>query len=98
MPSSGLKSIRQQASCFVTPNEPVIITSYDLEFTGAGAEQPQFQVISILPEQQDGDIFNHGDYERPRTGLLLQPIIMVILIHTGVCMMSGLHCHRIRQM
>ncbi|MGL3045303.1 autotransporter assembly complex protein TamA [Acinetobacter pecorum] len=55
---------------FVTPNEPVIITSYDLEFTGAGAEQPQFQVISILPEQQDGDIFNHGDYEKTKNRIV----------------------------
>jgi translocation and assembly module TamA len=52
---------------FVTPNEPVLISSQNIEFTGEGAEQPQFQVISLLPEQEEGDIFNHGDYETTKT-------------------------------
>ncbi|ENW87806.1 hypothetical protein F906_01049 [Acinetobacter pseudolwoffii] len=51
---------------FVTPNEPVLITTQNLEFSGAGAEQPQFQVISLLPEQEEGDIFNHGNYEQTK--------------------------------
>jgi len=71
----------------VTPNEPVLISSQNIEFTGEGAEQPQFQVISLLPEQEEGDIFNHGNYEKLRHALLLQPITTVILIHSGVCMM-----------
>ncbi|MEX5443686.1 autotransporter assembly complex family protein [Acinetobacter schindleri] len=50
----------------VTPNEPVIIQSQNLEFTGAGAEQPQFQVISVLPDQEVGDVFNHGEYEKTK--------------------------------
>ncbi len=52
---------------FVTPNEPVLISSQNIEFTGEGAEQPQFQVISLLPEQEEGDIFNHGNYEKTKT-------------------------------
>ena len=52
---------------FVTPNEPVLISSQNIEFTGEGAEQPQFQVISLLPEQEEGDIFNHGNYETTKT-------------------------------
>ena len=48
---------------YVTPNEPVIINTHNIEFSGPGGEQPQFQVISLLPEQEEGDIFNHGDYE-----------------------------------
>lgn len=52
---------------FVTPNEPVLISTQNIEFTGEGAEQPQFQVISLLPEQEEGDIFNHGNYEKTKT-------------------------------
>ncbi len=51
---------------YVTPNEPVIINTHNIEFSGPGGEQPQFQVISLLPEQEEGDIFNHGDYEKTK--------------------------------
>lgn len=54
----------------VTPNEPVLISSHQVEFTGPGAEQPQFQVIGLLPEQEEGDIFNHGAYETTKSRIV----------------------------
>ncbi|ETR94218.1 outer membrane protein assembly factor [Acinetobacter lactucae] len=47
----------------VTPNEPVRINEQNIEFTGPGEKQPQFQVIRLVPDQDVGDIFNHGLYE-----------------------------------
>ncbi|RLZ09354.1 outer membrane protein assembly factor [Acinetobacter sp. 2JN-4] len=47
----------------VVPNEPVKIKEQNIEFTGAGENVPQFQVIGLIPEQDEGDIFNHGKYE-----------------------------------
>lgn len=51
----------------VTPNEPVLVKEHNVEFSGAGANQAQFQVISVLPDQDVGDIFNHGAYETTKT-------------------------------
>lgn len=50
----------------VVPNEPVKITEQNIEFSGAGANSPQFQVIRLVPEQDVGDIFNHGSYEETK--------------------------------
>ena len=47
----------------VTPNTPVRIEEQNIEFSGAGANLPQFQVIRVLPEQDVGDVLNHGLYE-----------------------------------
>ncbi|MCH7336766.1 BamA/TamA family outer membrane protein [Acinetobacter sp. NIPH 2699] len=47
----------------VVPNEPVKIKEQNIEYTGAGENVPQFQVIRLIPEQDEGDIFNHGIYE-----------------------------------
>ena len=47
----------------VTPNTPVQIQKQNIEFSGAGANQAQFQVIGVLPDQEEGDILNHGEYE-----------------------------------
>ena len=47
----------------VTPNAPVEIEKQNIEFSGPGANQAQFQVIGVLPDQEEGDILNHGDYE-----------------------------------
>jgi Outer membrane protein len=47
----------------VTPNTPVQIEKQNVEFSGAGANQAQFQVIGVLPDQEEGDILNHGKYE-----------------------------------
>ncbi|MGE8561363.1 MAG: autotransporter assembly complex protein TamA [Acinetobacter sp.] len=51
----------------VTPNSPVLIKEQNVEFSGAGEQQAQFQVISVLPDQDVGDIFNHGLYEQTKT-------------------------------
>jgi translocation and assembly module TamA len=50
----------------VTPNAPVEIKEQNVEFSGAGENQAQFQVIRILPDQDVGDIFNHGLYEETK--------------------------------
>ncbi|OAL79104.1 hypothetical protein AY606_06655 [Acinetobacter sp. SFB] len=51
----------------VTPNSPVLIQEQNVEFSGAGEQQAQFQVISVLPDQDVGDILNHGLYEQTKT-------------------------------
>ncbi|TCB77545.1 outer membrane protein assembly factor [Acinetobacter sp. ANC 3781] len=51
----------------VTPNSPVLIKEQNVEFSGAGEQQAQFQVIRVLPDQDVGDIFNHGLYEQTKT-------------------------------
>ncbi len=35
----------------------------NIEFSGPVRNQAQFQVIGVLPDQEEGDILNHGDYE-----------------------------------
>lgn len=47
----------------VTPNTPVLIKAHNVDFSGSGANEAQFQVISVLPDQDVGDILHHGDYE-----------------------------------
>jgi translocation and assembly module TamA len=54
----------------VTPNEPVRINEQNIEFTGAGEKQPQFQVIRLVPDQDVGDIFNHGLYETTKSRIV----------------------------
>ncbi|NNH25618.1 autotransporter assembly complex protein TamA [Acinetobacter terrestris] len=51
----------------VTPNAPVQIREQNIELSGAGQQQAQFQVISVLPDQDVGNIFNHGLYEQTKT-------------------------------
>ncbi len=47
----------------VTPGSPVLIHQQDMTFIGQGENLSQFRVLSILPEQAEGDIFHHGKYE-----------------------------------
>ena len=47
----------------VVPNMPVLIKAHNVEFSGSGANDAQFQVISVLPDQDVGDILHHGAYE-----------------------------------
>ncbi|MEG1399793.1 MAG: BamA/TamA family outer membrane protein [Acinetobacter sp.] len=54
----------------VTPNEPVHIKDQNIEFSGAGENLPQFQVLRLVPEQDKGDIFNHGKYETTKTKIV----------------------------
>ncbi|SPL69325.1 autotransporter assembly complex protein TamA [Acinetobacter stercoris] len=51
----------------VTPNEPVKVKEQNLDFSGPGANLPQFQVIKVLPDLNTGDIFNSGLYEKTKT-------------------------------
>lgn len=50
----------------VTPNAPVKITEQNIEFSGEGKNQPQFRIIPLIPEQDVGDVFNHGLYEQTK--------------------------------
>lgn len=61
-----VKESDNKVKVIVVPNEPVKIKEQNIEFTGAGANIPQFQVISLIPEQDEGDIFNHGKYEETK--------------------------------
>lgn len=54
----------------VTPNEPVIINKQNIDFTGAGENLPQFQVIRLVPIQDEKDIFNHGKYEETKSKIV----------------------------
>ncbi|MFT4020973.1 MAG: autotransporter assembly complex family protein [Acinetobacter sp.] len=47
----------------VTPKEPVKVSSQNIEFSGAGENHPQFQVIRLIPDLDVGDVLNHGTYE-----------------------------------
>ncbi|NHC02176.1 outer membrane protein assembly factor [Acinetobacter sp. 187] len=47
----------------VTPNEPVIVREQNIEFSGAGKNLAQLQVIKVLPELEVGDILDQGKYE-----------------------------------
>ena len=51
----------------VTPNDPVIVKEQNIDFTGAGKDLAQFQVVRVLPELDVGDILNHGLYEATKT-------------------------------
>jgi len=54
----------------VTPNESVKIKEQNIEFSGAGENLPQLQVLRLIPEQDEGDIFNHGKYEETKTKIV----------------------------
>ena len=50
----------------VVPNPPVAIKQQNIEFTGEGQYEAQFQVIGVLPDQEVDDLFNHGLYEQTK--------------------------------
>lgn len=50
----------------VVPNPPVTIKQQNIEFTGEGQYEAQFQVIGVLPDQEVDDVFNHGLYEQTK--------------------------------
>lgn len=56
-----------QVKVEVTPNDPVKVKSQNIEFTGAGQNIPQLQVLKVLPDLNEGDIFNSGLYETTKT-------------------------------
>ena len=52
----------------ITQNDPVLVAEQpDIEFTGAGADEPVFQVVSVVPDLNEGDVLNHADYENMRS-------------------------------
>lgn len=51
----------------VVPNDPVKVASENIEFSGQGANTPQFGVIRLVPDLEVGDILNHGEYEQTKT-------------------------------
>lgn len=50
----------------VVPNPPVAIKQQNIEFTGEGQYEAQFQVIGVLPDQEVDDVLNHGLYEQTK--------------------------------
>lgn len=50
----------------VVPNPPVAIKQQNIECTGEGQYEAQFQVIGVLPDQEVDDVFNHGLYEQTK--------------------------------
>lgn len=44
-------------------NDPVIIEKQNVEISGKGQNLAAFQILQVVPEQEEGDIFNHADYE-----------------------------------
>ncbi|MFC2995213.1 autotransporter assembly complex family protein [Acinetobacter sichuanensis] len=54
----------------VEANDPVLIEEQNIEFSGAGKNLAQLQVIRVLPEQDVGDILNHGAYEATKTRIV----------------------------
>ncbi|WP_168542704.1 autotransporter assembly complex protein TamA [Acinetobacter sp. A2] len=50
----------------IVPNPPVAIKQQNIEFTGEGQYEAQFQVIGVLPDQEVDDVFNHGLYEQTK--------------------------------
>lgn len=50
----------------VTPNQAVKVNAQNIEFSGAGARAPQFQVIRLIPDLDVGSILNQGLYEKTK--------------------------------
>ena len=61
------KTGSDQVAVQVTPNDPVKVETQNIEFSGAGAKSPQFQVIRLIPDLDVGSILNHGLYEQTKT-------------------------------
>jgi translocation and assembly module TamA len=54
----------------VVPGDPVLIGEISLELQGAAATDPAFQELLKKAPFVEGDVFNHGDYERFKNQLL----------------------------
>lgn len=46
--------------------EPVVVKSQEIEFSGAGEYLPQFQIVNVIPDLEEGQVFNHGLYEKTK--------------------------------
>lgn len=54
----------------VKPNNPVIVREQNIEFSGAGKNLAQLQVIRVLPELDVGDILHQGKYEATKSRIV----------------------------
>ncbi len=54
----------------VAPGEPVLIGTISIQLSGAAAEDEVFQQLLTRAPFVEGDILNHGDYERFKNQLL----------------------------
>lgn len=61
------KASNNKVRVIVTPNDPVIVREQNIEFSGAGKNLAQLQVIKVLPELEVGDVLNQGKYEATKT-------------------------------
>ena len=64
------KQSNNKLQVIVTRNEPVLIGEQNIEFSGAGENLPQLQVIRVLPDQESGDILNQGLYENTKARIV----------------------------
>ena len=64
------KQSNNKLQVIVTRNEPVLIGEQNIEFSGAGENLPQLQVIRVLPDQEAGDIRNQGLYENTKARIV----------------------------
>ena len=64
------KTSESKVTVYIKPNMPVLVEEQNIEFSGAGANRPQFQVISVLPDLDIGDVLNHGLYEQTKQRIL----------------------------
>ncbi|TCB34912.1 outer membrane protein assembly factor [Acinetobacter sp. ANC 4910] len=60
------KTSESRVKVSIKPNTPVLVDNQNIEFSGVGANSPQFQVISVLPDLDIGDVLNHGLYENTK--------------------------------
>jgi translocation and assembly module TamA len=61
------KTAADHLNIWVKANQAATVTTQQIEFFGAGAEQPVFRAIQLAPDLQVGDQFNHGLYESSKS-------------------------------
>lgn len=61
------KESETQLLVSVKPYEPVLVQSQKIEFSGEGAKRPAFQVIKVVPDLNEDDIFQHQLYETTKS-------------------------------
>lgn len=64
------KTSSNKVKVWVTPHDPVIVHEQNIEFSGVGQNLAQLQVIKVLPELNEGDIFDHGKYEATKSRIV----------------------------
>lgn len=61
------KESETQLLVSVKPYEPVLVQSQKIEFSGEGEKRPAFQVIKVVPDLNEDDIFQHRLYETTKS-------------------------------